>query len=241
MPTPLERAIQPDQYDLHDLTWKESGQPGSMRAQLFWEYLEPYTQSWKGKRILDIGSGTGWLAQYALERGAARALGIDSSAHSITQGKHDYPNIELQQTTFENFTATEQSFDEILAIMSFSHISDLHGAFRKIHSFLSTQGRAIIIVPDYDYFHTPHHNYTIEQQPINEESYAVSITRSWGTLADIVHKVDVYDRVASSMSLQLIKREAIFPTEKQIARDPRYADFKHVALAQLLIFERERS
>ena len=237
MPTPLERATQPNQYDTGDILWAKEDRTESTRTGFFWEYLEPYSKSWHGKSVLDIGAGTGWLVVRALECGASKAIGIEPSANNVAQGKQDHPDVELQQTTFENFDGKNQQFDEIVAVMSFQHIADLGVAFSKIRSLLTENGEAIIIVPDYDYFQTPRHGYSIEQQSIDEESYAIAITRPSGTLADIVRKTSVYQRAAESAELELVEDKGMKPTENQIANEPKYASVKDQALTRLLIFK----
>ena len=237
MPTPLERATQPNQYDTGDILWAKEGRAESTRTGFFWEYLEPYSKSWHGKSVLDIGAGTGWLVVRALECGASKAVGIEPSANNVVQGKQDHPDVELQQTTFESFDGKNQKFDEIVAVMSFPHIADLSAAFSKIRSLLTENGEAIIIVPDYDYFQTPRHGYSIEQQSIDEESYAIAVTRPSGTLADIVRKTSVYQRAAESAGLELVEDKEMKPTENQIANAPKYATVKDKALTRLLVFK----
>ena len=237
MPTPLERATQPNQYDTGDILWAKEGRAESTRTQFFWEYLEPYSKSWGGKTILDIGAGTGWLVARALEHGATKAVGVEPSASNVAQGKQDHPDVELLQATFESFDGKNQQFDEIVAVMSFPHIDDLGAAFSKIRSLLTADGEAIVIVPDYDYFQTPRHGYSIEQQSIDEESYAIAVTRPSGTLADIVRKTSVYQRAAESAGLKLVEDKEMKPTENQIASAPKYATVKDKALTRLLVFK----
>ena len=44
-----------------------------------WHVLQKMLPDFKGKRVLDLGCGFGWHCQYAIEQGAAYALGIDIS------------------------------------------------------------------------------------------------------------------------------------------------------------------
>lgn len=237
MPTPLERAIQPNQYDTGNVLWAKEGRAESTHTQFFWEYLEPYSKSWNGKTILDIGAGTGWLVARALKCGAAKAVGIEPSEKNVVQGKQDHPNVELVQTTFERFDGKNKQFDEIIAVMSFPHIADPGFAFSKIRSLLAASGEAIIIVPDYDYFQTPRHGYSIEKQLIDEESYAITITRPSGTLADIVRKTSAYKRAAKLAGLELVEEKEMKPTENQIANSPKYASVKDKTITRLLVFK----
>lgn len=237
MTSPFERAALSNQYDFGDLRWAKEGRSESVRTQFFWEYLEPYSHSWKEKAVLDIGAGTGWLVSRALQSGASRAVGVEPSLNNIAQGRADHPEIELVQSSLEEYDSHGQRFDEILAVMSFPHIADVDGAFKKLRSLANEGGEAIIVVPDYEYFKTPRHDYAIELQPIDENQYAIAVTRPSGTLADIVRKTRVYQQSAESAGFELVEEREMKPTENQIARAPRYASVKEKVLTRLLRFK----
>ncbi len=44
-----------------------------------WETLKRMLPDFQGKRVLDLGCGFGWHCQYAMENGAASAVGVDIS------------------------------------------------------------------------------------------------------------------------------------------------------------------
>lgn len=237
MTTPLERAVRPDQYELEDTAWAKESHGESTRAQFFLEYLRPYLDSWKGKKVLDIGAGTGWLVKQAMEHGATGAVGIDPSAANIKQGLAEYPKIDLELSSFEEYEANGQKFDVIVGVMSFSHIKDVEAGFKKAAGMLESGGQIIIIVPDFDYNLTERFGYTIKKQPIDESSYAVEITRPTGTIADIVRKTGVYENAAQAAGMRLVKELGMLPTEKQIASAPKYASVKDMAITRLLEFK----
>ena len=236
MTTPLQRATKEDQYDLGDLQWAKEGRSESTRTGFFWEYLEPYAELWKDKAVLDIGAGTGWLVSHALEKGAAVAIGIEPSEKNIAQGQQDHPGVELVKSSLEAFDNAGQLFDEIVAVMSFPHIADLDAAFKKIRSMLTDGGEVLIVVPDYEYFKTSRHGYGIEIQDIDQDQYAIAVTRESGTLADIVRRLAIYAAAAKAAGLELIEEKAMMPTETQMKRAPKYASVKDKALTHLMRF-----
>ncbi len=233
---PLERATLPNQYDSADLLWAKEGKADSTRTQFFWEYLEPYSRSWKDKSVLDVGAGTGWLVQRALELGATQATGIEPSAKNVALGRQQYPNANLVQSTFESYDNQGKQFDEVLGVMSFSHIADMDAAFQKLRDLLKPGGEILIIVPDYDYSKSPRHDYALEAQPIDDASYAISVTRSNGTISDVVRKTSVYQTAAESAGFELLEDTGMKPTENQIAKAPTYAQVKDQAITRLLRF-----
>jgi len=235
MSTPYDRAIDPKQYD--GLQWINEGLADSARTAFFADYLEPYMATWQGKRVLDIGAGVGWLVADALERGATLAVGIEPSLDHVQRGAIDHPQAELVQTTLEAYDAQGQTFDRIISVMAFPHIADLDASFAKVSSLLAKDGEVILIIPDYDYFQMPREGYKIDIQDLgDEDSYAVTITRPSGPLADIVRKTSVYERAARAAGLCLLREIAMTPTDQHIERVPKYATMRDTALTRLLVF-----
>src|SRR5258708_4486779 len=115
MSSPFERATRPDQYDADDLFWEKEARSESGRTQFFWEYLEPYADSWKDKKVLDVGAGTGWLVSQAQKHGAAKALGIEPSSKNIAAALRDHSDAMIQQDTLESFDSGGERFDQIVA------------------------------------------------------------------------------------------------------------------------------
>ena len=60
-----------------------------------------------GERILDLGCGTGYLANLISEKGA-EITGIDSSEEMISKAKREYPHID-----FRVLSATDFYFDSL--------------------------------------------------------------------------------------------------------------------------------
>lgn len=236
MSTPFERATLPKQYDLDDLAWSNEGRFESTRTQFYWEYLEPYSLEWREKRVLDIGSGTGWLVECALKSGASEAVGIEPSENNLKQGRKDHPDIKIEHVTFEAYDAKHKKFDVILAVMSFPHLADLESTFKKMAEMLDANGQAIVVVPDYEFIQSKRHSYPVDVERIDDESYAVAFKRPTGTLADIVRKTEAYQRAAESAGLEMIEDKPMKPTEKQMAKAPKYIAFKDMALSRLLVF-----
>ena len=75
-----------------------------------------------GKHVLDLGTGTGVLAMYALLRGAEDAVGIDTDHWSIENATENRElnelapgKFELRSGTLETASKPEERFDVILA------------------------------------------------------------------------------------------------------------------------------
>lgn len=214
--------------------------PDSGRTDFFWEYLKPYAGEWKGKSFLEIGAGTGWLLERARQAGARRAVGVEPAQNNIVEALRLYPKANVVHNSFEGFDSKGERYDVIVGVMSFPHIADIAGAFKKIRSLLSESGEVILVIPDYEYFRMPRHDYQVETQEINADQYAVAVTRETGTIADIIRRVSVYEAAAKATGLALVEDKAMKPTESQIARSPKYQSVRDHALTRLLRFKIKR-
>jgi len=218
--TLFNKATRKDQYNLRKVDWERRGELSSDRTQLYWKYLKSYARKWQGKSILDIGAGDGWLVHKALEHGAREALGIDPSKKNWELARKRYPNICFIKTALEAYQ-TKQRFDVVLAIMSLTHVAHVEDAFQKIASLLTAEGEVLIIIPDFAHYASSAEGCCIERQKIDDESFAVSITRSTSTIVDIVRKKFVYQRAAKVAHLKLVETVPIL-TPKESSQPRRH-------------------
>jgi cyclopropane-fatty-acyl-phospholipid synthase len=109
------------------------------------------------ERILNIGCGFApletWLFEHYSELDITSLtpsrVQIDYIRQCMTDPAHVLPanKIKLFEKTFEELTwqdVGERPFDLIFAVGVFEHISDLRGAFRKIHGYLKPGGRCFL-------------------------------------------------------------------------------------------------
>lgn len=102
------------------------------------EYLRPDME------VLEIGCGTGSTAIiHAPYVKHIQATDISSKMIEIAQGKADasnIANITFQQSTVDDFSAPEQSYDTVLALSVLHLLEDRNGAIAKIHGLLKPGG-----------------------------------------------------------------------------------------------------
>lgn len=237
MITPMERAIGLRQYDSDELGWEKEANPESGRTLFFWEYLEPYISRCAVKNVLDVGAGSGWLVKKASEYGA-RAIGIEPSRKNVSLARRLHPEISMMQETLESFEDTGERFDLITAVMLFPHVDNIDHAFKNMSDVLADEGEVIIVIPDYDYFRGNRHGYAIKVEDIDPDQYVVEITRSSGVIADIVRRSRTYIEAARGAGFECVEEKAMYPTEAQIARSPKYATVKDQPITHLLRFRK---
>ncbi len=95
-------------------------------------------QGEKGQRVIDIGSGTGVLAKWLVDRGFD-VLCLDPSSEMVRRTKKkDLKTLKLRLQDFE----TEEKFDMAFAILSLIHVpkSDMEAEIKKISDMLVDDG-----------------------------------------------------------------------------------------------------
>lgn len=233
----FEEATDPQQYDLEGLSWEEMGSRNSPTREFFKSYLFSELHNLTTKDVLDIGSGTGWLLEEMREKGAQSITGIEPSEQNVALAKKAYPRVTTVLSSLEGFKTGEQ-FDIITSIMVMVHVSDVGKAMEKIADLLKQSGELHIFVPPYDYTKTPRFGYRLEIEHLNDNEYAVAVTRSNGTIVDVVRKVSVYEEAGKKVGLRLDKVIGMKLTVSLIQREPKYEQFKDVAIADYLIFKK---
>jgi ubiquinone/menaquinone biosynthesis C-methylase UbiE len=106
-----------------------------------------------GKRILDVGCGTGDKARYFAEHGAAHVLAIGPNESFAKQwAEHQScENLELVQGGFDDLPSLpqlqSQQFDIVVCFQSLMYTSDLRAAVKTFTSLLLPGGTLVVSVP----------------------------------------------------------------------------------------------
>lgn len=103
-----------------------------------------------GDRVLDVGSGPGYLTGLAAEAAApgGSALGIDPSEPMVRQARRlrGRPNCTFEVAKAESLTAADGSFDVVVSSLAVHHIpDDVRGrAFAEVFRVLRPGGRVLL-------------------------------------------------------------------------------------------------
>lgn len=105
-------------------------------------FLENMGYSFKGKNILDIGCGRGWLLKIISEYDSEKLLGIEPSIKRCTEiEKNPNFNFEVKCGSLKDFTHEQLGkFDLIILTDVIEHLSDPVGSLFKIKEFLNNNG-----------------------------------------------------------------------------------------------------
>lgn len=125
------------------------------------EILKAYMSRWDGslfydalnltneKTVLEVGVGTGRVAQNVLEIGCKHLTGIDISPKTIERAKENlsgiYNNVELILKNIEDYRR-ESHFDLVYSVLAFMHIEDKEKALSNIVYSLKQGGDVVLSI-----------------------------------------------------------------------------------------------
>jgi SAM-dependent methyltransferase len=111
------------------------------------DFIRPFC----GRRILEIGSGTGNLTRHLVPRDAYVASDVNplylQTLHSL---KADRPYLEVTLTDVtrgDSFPTVPGGFDTAVCLNVIEHVEDDVGALANLRRVLAPGGRAIVLVP----------------------------------------------------------------------------------------------
>lgn len=93
----------------------------------------------KGKKVLDIGCGTGRLMRKLLDK-KAFVVGADISPGMLKIAKKKFREAEFVEADIENLPFKESHFDMVIASFVIVHLKDLRKAFDEVYRVLKPGG-----------------------------------------------------------------------------------------------------
>jgi arsenite methyltransferase len=105
-----------------------------------------------GERVLDIGSGPGFLAaEMAEEVGAdGRVVGVDPSESMLAMARRRGPAAEFQAADALSLPFPDASFDVAVSTQVYEYIADIAGALAEARRVLEPGGRLLVLDTDWD-------------------------------------------------------------------------------------------
>jgi SAM-dependent methyltransferase len=94
------------------------------------------------RRVLDLGSGNGWLARRLA--GAHQVTAVDVDATDTGLGGLDDPRVWRLRAELESLPVAAQSFDVVIVAAALHYAGDLHGALAEIARVLRPRGALIL-------------------------------------------------------------------------------------------------
>jgi 2-polyprenyl-3-methyl-5-hydroxy-6-metoxy-1,4-benzoquinol methylase len=118
-----------------------------------------------GKKILDIGCGTGYGTAY-LSKLSPFAIGIDLSSQAIRYARRHYnvDNLRFARMKAEQLGFADRSFDFIISNENFEHLRDQRSNLREMARVLNPDGMLLLATPNYEMFignDNPYHTHEV--------------------------------------------------------------------------------
>jgi ubiquinone/menaquinone biosynthesis C-methylase UbiE len=130
----------------------------NIQREQFVRALNPRT----GERVLDVGSGPGFLsAAIADATGASGALhGVDVSEPMVEFARShcaDRPWAEFSQADATELPFPDHAFDAAISTQVLEYVGDVDAALAEIHRVVRLHGRVVIVDTDWDsiVWHSP--------------------------------------------------------------------------------------
>src|SRR5262249_17893255 len=114
--------------------------------RFLWDLVRPFV----GRRILEIGSGTGLMTRYLSGHGELTATDVDPQYVDLLQRTFSHsPNVQVRHLDLAKLATDgipQQHFDTIVCSNVLEHIEDDGGALTAMRDVLVPGGRVVLIV-----------------------------------------------------------------------------------------------
>jgi SAM-dependent methyltransferase len=100
-----------------------------------------------GKRVLDIGCGTGAALAVLDQEFQCTVSGVDPSAGMLEQARRKLPGADIREGVAEDLPFADEAFDAALMMTVVQHV-DRRRAFPETRRVLANGGRFVIATPD---------------------------------------------------------------------------------------------
>ena len=122
-----------------------------------------------GRKLLDIGCGTGYFLKLAHKKGLD-TYGVDISEEGIKIAKRISPNSNITLASGENLPFPDNYFDYITCLGALEHFLDMEKGIKEMVRVAKPEARFCIIVPNKNFIYWKlTRKKGTEQQEINEQ------------------------------------------------------------------------
>lgn len=221
------------QYNHPSMNWDIEGGAKTPQRKYFSRKIDVHPEEIWAKSVLDVGCGSGWFLQEALEKGASKVVGIEPSALADTI---HLDGAEIVKMKFSDFTA-DGKFDLITFILSTEHMHPIQDALLKAKELLSPGGTVCILAGDIDAFSSPRFDNVVTAQELVPELENVVRTErptGFGTTIDIVRSLGYWNQAAQDVGLSVIEHMPVLADQDYIEQFPRYERFRHAPFLHVL-------
>jgi len=99
-------------------------------------------------QILDVGTGTGILISYLLEKSPEKITALDISSNMIMVAKEKYKDERIEFVVKDVMELDKKEFDYIFIYSAYPHFGDKEALFKHLFGCLNNGGKIIIAHSD---------------------------------------------------------------------------------------------
>lgn len=130
--------------------WRKFSDIGDYYKKNFYDELDPldYRTFFRGKTVLDAGTGIGIPSHCLAEQGAGEVFGIDimDSIEVPRRNNAMFDNVTIAQADIHNIPFRPGTFDVVVCVAVLQHVPDFRRAFDELMSFVKPGGTIVIWV-----------------------------------------------------------------------------------------------
>lgn len=139
-----------DVIDYYDKIYGNKG-VNAMRPLAYYGQVFSLLGAISGRRIVDIGTGTGHLLKVAKEAGL-EIYGSDISPEAIRVSRENVPDAHLKVAPGENLPFENNYFDYVVCFGSLEHFLDMDKGVAEMLRVAKESAKFMIVVPNKNYF-----------------------------------------------------------------------------------------
>lgn len=132
---------------------------------MYWAVGQHLANKPKTNKILEVGSGLGYLT-YALSKNGYNVLGIDISEQAVSQAKKRYGDLFLCADIHVFSKQAPKTYQTVLLIEVIEHIANVKNFLRSIDNMVAPGGEIIITTPNKS-VHIPEVLWETEPPPVH--------------------------------------------------------------------------
>lgn len=102
----------------------------------------------RGKRLLDLGCGFGWIARWAVEQGAASVLGVDLSENMLSRARAETadPRVRYLRADLESLELPHDAFDVAYSSLALHYVGDFQRLVGVVLCALVSRGHFVFSI-----------------------------------------------------------------------------------------------
>jgi len=132
--------------DVAENFWGWGTPAGQKRAERRAQYLIKLADIKSGRRILEVGCGTGIYTEKLVKTGA-EIIAIDLSPDLLAKARSKIVNVGFLETDLENLPFSDQNFDAVVGVSILHHVN-VEKALKEIKRVLKSGGSIVFSEPN---------------------------------------------------------------------------------------------